>query len=354
MSHCHITWQDFRDLFLEEYVAHRSASYTIAVSSTFNVAEKLMNPDKLSRISATWLSRFKVVARNRQKLSATIHKYMQHLKTALMQACDQGYLQSVPKFPKEIRGSNKGKRCMKGRPLTESEFTRMLAAVSETLPQHQHRQSELMAAEESLRYLLTGLWLSGLRLSEALSLTWDQWSDGIRIEIDQDGDVFLLINGDDQKNGKAQLYPVVDDFAEFLFQASPEARQGFVFNPFRVRGSISRRVDTVSNWIVAIGKQSRVQVDTRRSRRTGKPEPVFASVHDLRRSFGFRWALVVEATVLKELMRHTSVDTTLQYYVGIQAKRMLAHIRDKVNQQVNEPGVERLAKHFTSKKESHR
>ena len=129
VSHCHITWQDFRDLFLEEYVAHRSASYTIAVSSTFNVVEKLMNPDKLSRISATWLSRFKVVARNRQKSSATIHKYMQHLKTALTWACDQGYLQSVPKFPKEIRSSNKRKRHMKGRPLTESEFTRMPAAV---------------------------------------------------------------------------------------------------------------------------------------------------------------------------------------------------------------------------------
>lgn len=142
-------------------------------------------------------------------------------------------------------------------------------------------------------------------------------------------------DADDQKNGKAQLYPVVDDFAEFLVQTPPEARHGFVFNPFRVRGSISRRVDTVSNWIVAIGRKAGVQVDTRRSRRTGKPEPVFASAHDLRRSFGFRWALILEANVLKELMRHSSVDTTLQYYVGIQAKRMLAHIRDKVNQQVN-------------------
>ncbi len=41
----------------------------------------------------------------------------------------------------------------------------------------------------------------------------------------------------------------------------------------------------------------------------------YASAHDLRRSFGQRWAARVMPTVLMELMRHESIETTLKYYV---------------------------------------
>lgn len=41
----------------------------------------------------------------------------------------------------------------------------------------------------------------------------------------------------------------------------------------------------------------------------------FASAHDLRRSFGHRWALRVQPIVLQQLMRHESIETTMTYYV---------------------------------------
>ena len=44
---------------------------------------------------------------------------------------------------------------------------------------------------------------------------------------------------------------------------------------------------------------------------TGK----FASAHDLRRSFGTRWAPRVKPATLQLLMRHRSIETTLKYYV---------------------------------------
>ncbi len=47
----------------------------------------------------------------------------------------------------------------------------------------------------------------------------------------------------------------------------------------------------------------------------------FASAHDLRRAFGERWAARVMPAVLKELMRQESIETTLRYYVGTDAKR---------------------------------
>ncbi len=58
---------------------------------------------------------------------------------------------------------------------------------------------------------MRGLWLFGLRIGEALSLTWDQWADGIRVQVDEDNDVCLLIDSEDQKNRQTQVYPVVDE-----------------------------------------------------------------------------------------------------------------------------------------------
>ena len=74
--------------------------------------------------------------------------------------------------------------------------------------------------------------------------------------------------------------------------------------------------DWVSTVICRIGKATGVKVNTHP--RTGKVK--FASAHDLRRSFGERWAPRVMPQVLKELMRHESIETTLRYYVGRDAQ----------------------------------
>ncbi len=46
----------------------------------------------------------------------------------------------------------------------------------------------------------------------------------------------------------------------------------------------------------------------------------FSSAYDLRRAFGFRWSRRVMPTVLRELMRHESIETTMKYYVGVNAE----------------------------------
>jgi hypothetical protein len=51
--------------------------------------------------------------------------------------------------------------------------------------------------------------------------------------------------------------------------------------------------------------------------KTGKVK--FASAHDLRRSFGSRWARKVMPAVLQKLMRHESIETTMGYYVDLDA-----------------------------------
>ena len=47
-----------------------------------------------------------------------------------------------------------------------------------------------------------------------------------------------------------------------------------------------------------------------------RAEGKYASVHDLRRSFGTRWAARVKPATLQLLMRHRSIETTLKYYVA--------------------------------------
>ena len=47
-----------------------------------------------------------------------------------------------------------------------------------------------------------------------------------------------------------------------------------------------------------------------------------ASIHDLRRSFGSRWAKKVMPAVLQRLMRHADIGTTMRYYVDLDADEL--------------------------------
>jgi len=63
--------------------------------------------------------------------------------------------------------------------------------------------------------------------------------------------------------------------------------------------------------VVKVGKKAGVVVN--------KADGKFGSAHDLRRAFGTRWAKRVMPAVLKRLMRHSSITTTMGYYVDLDA-----------------------------------
>jgi integrase len=68
----------------------------------------------------------------------------------------------------------------------------------------------------------------------------------------------------------------------------------------------------------------KVASKARFDRQAGKPiEKIkYASAHDFRRSFCFRWALRVVPAVLKVLARHESISTTEKYYIGQNSEAM--------------------------------
>jgi integrase len=56
---------------------------------------------------------------------------------------------------------------------------------------------------------------------------------------------------------------------------------------------------------------------SRKFSRLAKSLGLKISLHDLRRSFGSRYAAHVPAPVLQRLMRHADIKTTLAYYTDV-------------------------------------
>ena len=125
-----------------------------------------------------------------------------------------------------------------------------------------------------------------------------------------------------EKGFKDRTLPISPEFVELL-SVVPESQQtGFVYDLRNARGT--GRIDRfrAMHIIGEIGRKAGVKVATRL--KDGKEVVKCATAHDLRRSFGERWASRVMPQVLKELMRHESIETTLRFYVGRNAQTTAA------------------------------
>lgn len=264
---------------------------------TLRAFERHCGATRVTDLTTARVTAFAAELRKTQLAEATVARHLKSLKAISRWANRQGYLATVPDFPKQQRGGQR----MKGRPITGEEFERMLAATSKVVGD---------ASAGSWKLLLCGLWASGLRLSEAMALRWDQ----------QPGCVCVLLNGKksvlafdmgSQKSGKVQLVPLAPEAVGLLEPLQKPA--GYVFTPIGRSGKpIARWTVEVGRIITAIGREANVCVNPA----TGKS----ASAHDLRRAFGYRWSRRVTTPQLQELMRHSSIQTTLTYYVGQNAE----------------------------------
>jgi integrase len=275
-------WKLFRDKFRDEHVASLSDKTRAGYGTALNHYERLMNPHTLADLTPAALSQFqaKLVAEKRPVTS--IGNYLTHMRTALNFAAMIGMIDKAPriKMPKQNRRS-----FMRGRPVTAAEYRRML-----------------QAAPPDLRRLMELLWLSGLRLSEGLKISWD--SPPIVAKLDAKPYPLLMYFAEGHKARRDDAVPMTPDLAAWLRRTPAKARVGFV-------APVSLETQPrVSEAISEIGRAAGVVVSD-----DGKA----ASAHDLRRAFGTRWAHKVMPAVLRVLMRHGDIQTTLKYYVGITA-----------------------------------
>ncbi len=325
-----ITWAEFRVRYEDEVLVSLAENTDRIVGTVFNSVERILDPLRLSDLNAERLSYYQSQLRSgvrdaragkciRKPVSeSTIRSYLAHLRAAMRWATDIGLATQSPKIkmPKRVKGS----RTMKGRPVTAEEFERMLCKVESALfdrskkPGKKMRMSAPKLSDEvrtqvvdTWKRFLTGLWLSGLRLGEALDLWWD---DDTKLTVDFSGrrPMFRIL-AELEKGNRDRYLPMAPDFATFL-ETLPANHEGPIFKLLGIRGRECRDLDWASRMVSRIGEAARVKVDTD----PGSGKIKFASAHDLRRAFGNRWAKQIMPAVLKELMRHDDISTTMKYY----------------------------------------
>jgi hypothetical protein len=76
------------------------------------------------------------------------------------------------------------------------------------------------------------------------------------------------------------------------------------------------------------------------------------SAHDFRRSFGTRWARRVMPAVLQRLMRHESIETTMTYYVDLDADELAEELW-KAHQGADSRVETRVSPRLTKQAASH-
>lgn len=298
------TWQDFRERYTQEKLASLANRTAEKADEVLDAVERIINPMKLADLSTARVSAFQAKLRERGLSESTIKGYSAYLGAALNWAKRMGLLAVVPNIESPRRA--KGGKVMKGRPISGEEFDRMLAKVESVVGAQ---------AAPSWRHYMTGLWLSGLRLSESLELTWDR-DDKLCVDLSGKRPM-LRIPAELEKGFKDRVLAIAPEFAEFLASTPEAERTGHVFKPMSRRPDCPRLLaHHVGKIVTSIGKAAGVKVNTATT--TGKVK--YASAHDLRRSFGERWASRVMPQVLMELMRHESIETTMKFYVGRNAQ----------------------------------
>lgn len=288
-----LTIAELEEIFIEKHAGRMSKSHVEQTQKVFSKLRKLINPKLAKTVTTPVVKEFRRRMEDSGLAPATVVGYLKQLGVVYRWAREEQILRNVPiiKLPKIQRESG-------GRPLTGEEFERMLAKCDNVHEQH----------AKSWKFLLRGLWLSGLRIGEAMQLSWDADAD-FRVELSGKYPAFWIASHLN-KSRKQQEFPMSPEFYEFVMAVPEEQRIGYVFNPVLDNGRKRANKHRTMKGLGAVGKAANIV-----TKRTENGKTVFASGHDMRRSFGYRWASKVMPAVLKTMMRHGSIETTMKYYV---------------------------------------
>lgn len=153
------------------------------------------------------------------------------------------------------------------RVMTDEELTEILDHFKETNLDHYN--------------FLNFLNLTGFRISEAVSLRWE--------DVDMINKRIIVKN---KKANREELFPIYAELEKFIFTLKVK-KKGNVFKYTSINGL---------NWLA------------KQLRKFTEGKYLF---HDFRRKFGTRWASKLQAMELKQVMRHEDIQTTLKYYIGL-------------------------------------
>jgi integrase len=294
-------WPRFRQLFEAEYLTNLRPKTRERYADVLDLFENLARPGKLRSVGERSVSAFAAALRTKPThgrkgmAPSTIRVTLQFLRTALTWAARQKLLPAVPAFP-AVRVPRK-----KPQPVPAESFERILAA----------------APDAEMRTFLLAGWLAGLRLSEAMCLSWGPAEDAPYLDLARNR---IVLPAEFAKAVEDQWVPV-DPILRAALEALPGPHEGRVF---RFTSGRSERL------IGLTGLSDRV---IRLARRAG----VRLTMHSLRKGFGCRYAGRVPAQVLQKLMRHANITTTMSYYANVDDAVEAAVLGDRRNTSRNTP-----------------
>jgi integrase len=306
-----LSWEAFRDRYDQEHAVGLARKTQKKIDCVCAAIESAFNPSRLSDVTDARISAMVAGWRSRGLKEATIKSNLATLRAMLRWAVGMKLLRACPTLPATPRAKKSGNSSpMKGRAITTEEFERLLAAVPKVVGEDH---------APAWRHYLTGMWLSGLRLGESLEVYWDREDKMMPVlPAPGKGRPVLRVLAELEKGHSDRLLPIDPKFAIWLASTPEAERTGPVFKLPRRRGDAETLSETwVGRTVSKIGEAAGVIVRVDPTTKAVK----FASAHDLRRSFGARWAQKVMPADLQTLMRHESIETTLRYYVGASAER---------------------------------
>lgn len=230
------------------------------------------------------------------RTKSNVNTYLRVIRTVLNWAHkDQGILDAPVSIQMLKVDNDEGEA--KGRPITEAEFDLMLEASETVCP----------CRTEETKLLLKGIYYSGLRLDEAMNFTL---SDRSRIHIDETpSGVVIVFPAAKHKKARRSTIATIPDFQHLIASLPNDRKDGFVFRPAMQNGRKGRpQAKCVGRTIIKIGEEANIVVNDSGS---------FAGAHSLRRGFAQRMAdLGMVPKDLMDIMRHSSIETTMKYYTS--------------------------------------
>jgi integrase len=289
-------WNLLRQRHEDEHLSRLSDTSSQNTTSAMDAVERIVNPKLAGSFREPQIVTFTNTMLQEGKSPSTVASYLRQIQAALHWGKKAGILSSVPKF-----SFPDGWKRSKGRPISQEKFERMLDAC----------RKDRGKTSASWDHLLWGLWWSGLHINEIMHLTWN--TEGLLVMDFSGKRPMFFIQAKLSKNRKTERFPMAPEFFELAMQVPESERKGYVFNPERKREISTAKgrmsVGRVSAIIAGFGKRCCVKVaDLTKG-------PKFASSHDIRRSFGFRWAKRVMPAILQRMMRHSDIQTTMEHYI---------------------------------------
>jgi integrase len=261
-------WDTFQRLYENEKLAGARPNTRKKAASVFASFAALIKPKALGVITERTISHYTAQLRAKGFQPATIQGHLAYLRAALRWAADQKFILTAPKVIMP-----KGPKKKHVRKIVAEEFERLLEKAPTP---HWHA-------------FMATAWYTGMRRNEMLDLTWENPTMP-RVDFSE---AKVWIPAAYNKSDEDQWVPLHPQLADIL-KALPDPHHGFLF-PFRPTP----------------------QEVSRKFGRLAKKAGLKISLHDLRRSFGSRYAAVVPAPVLQRLMRHADIKTTLVFYTNV-------------------------------------